>query len=100
MSIVCHFFDLLTKVYLCVNLAHAIRSPCDAPTMSSPWALQLIFSVFSIVLVFYFNTKILKESIDGLCGIENEDEPSVSNPDAKGTIVIVFAALGLTFDTI
>lgn len=62
--------------------------------------LQLIFSAVSIALLLYFNTQIIRESIDGLHGVEAEDEPPAANPDAKGTIVIVFAGLGLTFDFI
>lgn len=61
--------------------------------------LQLIFSMLSIVLLLYFNTTTLQESIDGLRGIES-DEPQAANPDAEGVIVIVFAGLGLVFDAI
>jgi len=62
--------------------------------------LQLVFSMVSIFLLFYFNTGIMTESIDGLRGIEVEGEPPAANPDAEGVIVIVFAGLGLTFDAI
>jgi len=62
--------------------------------------LQLVFSAVSIGLLMYFNTQIIRESIDGLRGIEMEGEPPAANPDAEGTIVIVFAGLGLTFDFI
>jgi len=62
--------------------------------------LQLLFSAVSVGLLLYFNTQIIMESIDGLRGIETEGEPPAANPDAEGTIVIVFAGLGLTFDFI
>jgi len=62
--------------------------------------LQLIFSMVSIFLLFYFNTGIMKESIDGIKGVEDDSEPPAANPDAEGVIVIVFAGLGLTFDAI
>jgi len=60
--------------------------------------LQLLFSMLSIFLLVYFNTTTIIESINGLRGIVTEGEPPAANPDAEGTIVIVFAGLGLTFD--
>ena len=60
----------------------------DIPTQRI--ILQLLFSaVLSTIL----------ESIYGLCGIKDkEEEKPATNPDAEGTIVIVFTGLGLTFN--
>ena len=52
----------------------------------------------SVSLLIYCNTSNILESIDGLHGIKDKEEEAAAIPDAKGTIVIVFAGLGLTFD--
>jgi len=58
--------------------------------------LQLFFSMFSIVLLVYFNTDILIESIEILQGEDDGEEESA----VEGTIVIIFAGLGLVFDAV
>lgn len=58
--------------------------------------LQLFFSMLSIVLLVYFNTDILIESIGIL---KNEDEGEEESA-VEGKIVIIFAGLGLVFDAI
>jgi len=77
-------------------LGNILGEASDVPAQRI--VLQLVFSAVSIALLLYFNTMIIRESIDGLRGIETEGEPPAANPDAEGTIVIVFAGLGLTFD--
>lgn len=60
--------------------------------------LQLVFSLLSLVLLLYFNTTTIIESIDGLEGGDGEEDPPAAHPDAEGTLVVVFAGIGLIFD--
>merc|ERR1711935_370795 len=59
--------------------------------------LQLFFSMVSFVLLVYFNTTTLMESIEIIKGVEEDEEDA---PGVEGTIVIIFAGLGLVFDAI
>jgi Co/Zn/Cd efflux system component len=59
--------------------------------------LQLFFSMVSMVLLVYFNTTTLMESIEIIKGVEEDEEDA---PGVEGTIVIIFAGLGLVFDAI
>jgi len=68
---------------------------------------QLIFSMGSILLLLYFNTSILLESIGILNDVENGTGDYAPKPDGdegddtiniEGVITITFAGLGLVFD--
>jgi len=64
--------------------------------------LQLFFSMVSLVLLNYFNASILIESINIMKTSNNLDAEGEGD-DAQGvvgTIVIIFAGLGLVFDVI
>merc|ERR1711935_154450 len=60
--------------------------------------LQLFFSMLSLVLLNYFNTDILIESIGIMKSTENFDDDEAEG--VEGKIVIAFAGLGLVFDAI
>merc|ERR1712183_1182583 len=60
--------------------------------------LQLFFSMLSLVLLNYFNTTILIESIEIVRTTENLDTDDAEG--VEGKIVIAFAGLGLVFDVI
>merc|ERR1719297_311987 len=63
--------------------------------------LQLFFSLVSVVLLLYFNTTILLESIEILKSNEGgEEEASEDGGGVEGSIVFAFATLGLIFDAI
>jgi len=63
--------------------------------------LQLVFSAVSIVLLLYFNTQILKESIEIMEDHKaGGDEDGEEDAGVEGSIVIAFAFLGLLFDAI
>jgi Co/Zn/Cd efflux system component len=60
--------------------------------------LQLFFSMVSLVLLNYFNTTILIESIEIVQSTEGDDDEEAEG--VEGKIVIAFAGLGLVFDAI
>lgn len=60
--------------------------------------LQLFFSMVSLVLLVYFNTDVLIESIGILQG--EEDDEGEEETAVEGKIVIIFAGLGLVFDAV
>jgi len=62
--------------------------------------LQLFFSIFSLVLLNYFNTTILIESIAIVKASQQEAEDGEEGEGVEGKIVIAFAGLGLVFDAI
>jgi len=62
--------------------------------------LQLFFSIFSLVLLNYFNTTILVESIAIIKASKEEAEDEEEGEGVEGKIVIAFAGLGLVFDAI
>jgi len=62
--------------------------------------LQLFFSIFSLVLLNYFNTTILIESIAIVKASQQESEDGEEGEGVEGKIVIAFAGLGLVFDAI
>jgi len=62
--------------------------------------LQLFFSIFSLVLLNYFNTSILMESIAIIKASKEEQEDEEEGEGVEGKIVIAFAGLGLVFDAI
>merc|ERR1711957_822131 len=51
-------------------LGNILGESSDVPAQRI--VLQLVFSAASIALLLYFNTQIIRESIDGLRGIETE----------------------------
>jgi Co/Zn/Cd efflux system component len=62
--------------------------------------LQLFFSIFSLVLLNYFNTTILIESIAIVRASQEEAVDGEEGEGVEGKIVIAFAGLGLVFDAI
>jgi len=62
--------------------------------------LQLFFSIFSLVLLNYFNTTILIESIAIVKASQEEAVDGEEGEGVEGKIVIAFAGLGLVFDAI
>jgi len=62
--------------------------------------LQLFFSIFSLVLLNYFNTIILIESINIVKASQEEAVDGEEGEGVEGKIVIAFAGLGLVFDAI
>ena len=62
--------------------------------------VQILFSTVSLGLLLYLNTATILESTDRLCGIKGKEKEPVANPDTKGTNLIVFAGLSLTFNLI
>lgn len=64
--------------------------------------LQLLFSAASIILLIYFNTQILVESIEIMRDHKQGgiDEDSDEDEGVEASIVFAFALLGLIFDAI
>jgi Co/Zn/Cd efflux system component len=62
--------------------------------------LQLFFSMVSLVLLNYFNTTVLIESIGILKTSQQKQEGEEEGEGVEGNIVISFAGLGLVFDAI
>jgi len=70
----------------------------DVPTQRI--VLQLFFSILSLVLLNYFNTTILIESIAIVKASQEEKDDGEEGEGVEGKIVIAFAGLGLVFDAI
>merc|ERR1711937_346891 len=81
-------------------LGNIIGEGSDIPAQRI--VLQLIFSMVSLVLLVYFNTDALLESIDIIKESKHlEDEGEGDDAQGvQGTLVIIFAGLGLVFDFI
>merc|ERR1711904_72444 len=81
-------------------LGNIIGEGSDIPAQRI--VLQLVFSMVSLVLLVYFNTDALLESIDIIKESKHlEDEGEGDDAQGvQGTLVIIFAGLGLVFDFI
>jgi len=79
-------------------LGNILGEGSDIP--SQRIVLQLFFSTVSIVLLLYFNTTILIESIAILKDNEDSGEDEEEGAGVEGSLVFSFATLGLIFDAI
>lgn len=79
-------------------LGNIIGESSDVPAQRI--VLQLFFSMVSLVLLNYFNTTILIESIGLLKDSQEEQAEGEEGEGVNGIYVLSFAGLGLVFDVI
>lgn len=78
-------------------LGNILGESSDVP--SQRIVLQLLFSMVSIVLLLYFNTSILKESIEIMRNNDGDDGDD-EGEGVTASLVLAFALIGLVFDAI